>query len=424
MNSASSFVYVPENLNLDGLLMSQPRRIAEGVLWLGHCVFVQLAMNAQCRDNGNRVPLKASYLRNIIGRHHLGVVRETAESIGYVKRDASYRAGQRSQKYWIREPYSNVPLVRREIADPKLRCRIESWQEQRRRESWERIRSNATPVSPEVSEHLWQHLQRIRVDEHIDFGDHDKSVHHIGVDYIRCRDFRFVVDDYGRIHTNVTNLRRTLRRHISVDGERLVNVDIAESQPLFVGLALADQQARENGTGPANAYMMVSTMMDNTMMDKTASPSDHFGRDRLPQDLRDYLALCERRCLYQFVADCLEVPRSEAKRRVMVVFFDRPWHRNVVSDALEQRFPTVMAAMRGIKRQDYRRLAHFAQRIESRFMYGRIVPRLMRERPELFVTTIHDSVLTTTREGVYVRRVMLEEFASFGVTPSVRVEPA
>jgi hypothetical protein len=47
-----------------------------------------------------------------------------------------------------------------------------------------------------------------------------------------------------------------LRKHLSVDGERLANVDISESQPMFVGLALAgaakgkDRGGRGgNGTG-------------------------------------------------------------------------------------------------------------------------------------------------------------------------------
>ena len=90
---------------------------------------------------------------------------------------------------------------------------------------------------------------------------------------------------------------------------------------------------------------------------------------------------------------------------------------------LDRLFPSMMAAMARLKRGDYRRLAHLAQRIESRFMFGRVLPRLMTEEPDLFVSTIHDSVLTTTGNGEYVRQVMLDEFAKLGVSPVVRVEP-
>ena len=151
------------------------------------------------------------------------------------------------------------------------------------------------------------------------------------------------------------------------------------------------------------------------MMDKHPQLGGEFDRDRLPADLRRYLELCEARGLYQAVADRLGKTRDEAKQGVMVVFFDKPWHRNAVSVVLDELFPTVMEAMRRIKRPDYRRLAHFAQRIESAFMFGRVVPRIMELRPDLFVSTIHDSILTTAGDAEFVRQVMLDEFAATGV---------
>lgn len=82
-----------------------------------------------------------------------------------------------------------------------------------------------------------------------------------------------------------------------------------------------------------------------------------------------------------------------------------------------------MEAMRRMKQGNYRRLAHFAQRIESAFMFGRVVPRIMDLRPDLFVSTIHDSILTTAGDAHLVRQVMLDEFARLGLSPQVKVEP-
>jgi hypothetical protein len=126
--------------------------------------------------------------------------------------------------------------------------------------------------------------------------------------------------------------------------------------------------------------------------------------------------------LYQAVADRLGKTRDEAKRAVMVVFFGKPWHRNALSAALDELFPTVMEAMRRVKQKDYRRLAHCAQRIESAFMFGRVVPRIMQERPALSLATIHDSILTTAGDAEYVRDVMRDEFARLGLAPQVKVE--
>ena len=163
-------VWHAENLDVDALLESYGQRVGEGVLWLGHCVYVGLADDARCRDTG-RVPLRAEYLRNVIGRHHVDAVRQAALEAGYVDRDRSYRAGHRSQAYWILPPYDRARLVRRQITDPALRHNIQKWREERRRATWQRIQRNETPVDAAVCEHLWRNLQRVRIDAAIDFGE-------------------------------------------------------------------------------------------------------------------------------------------------------------------------------------------------------------------------------------------------------------
>jgi hypothetical protein len=158
------------------------------------------------------------------------------------------------------------------------------------------------------------------------------------------------------------------------------------------------------------------------MLDKNHLVEGEIDRARLPDDLRVYLELCEARGLYQTLADRLGKTRDEAKKAIMVVFFDKPSHRNAVSVVLEDLFPTVMQTMRRIKGRDYRHLAHLAQRIESAFMFGRVVPRIMGLRPGLFVATIHDSILTTAADGPFVREVMRDEFARLGLSPQVKLE--
>jgi hypothetical protein len=82
-----------------------------------------------------------------------------------------------------------------------------------------------------------------------------------------------------------------------------------------------------------------------------------------------------------------------------------------------------MQVVERMKQGDYRRLVHFAQRIESTFMFARVRPRIMEFRPNLFVSTIHDSILTTDGDEEFVRPVMLDEFAHLGLSPQVKVEP-
>lgn len=417
-------VWCPENLDVDSLLESHGQRVGEGVLWLGHCVYTGLANDARCRDVG-RVPLTTTHLRSVIGRHYLDAARKAAEEIGYVERDSSYRVGHYSQSYALRSSYNSARLIRRTLSAPSLRINVCRWRESRQRAEWERIRHNKSLVDAVVCQYLWQNLRQIRIDDN--FYAVGKPAHQIAVEHLREGELWFTVDDYGRIHTNVTNLPKQLRKHLTVGGESLVTVDISESQPLFIASALAreennrtSRQREQRGEQAAHRTPYVG----HNMLDKNPLFGERIGRDCLSADLRCFLESCESRCLYQTIADRLGKTRDESKRAVMVAFFDKPWHQNTVTAAMDELFPSVTEAMRRIKTPDYRKLAHLAQRMESAFMFGRVVPQIRAQRPDLFVATIHDAVLTTADNGEFVRKVMLKEFAELGISPQVKVEAA
>jgi len=145
-------------------------------------------------------------------------------------------------------------------------------------------------------------------------------------------------------------------------------------------------------------------------------------RDR--PDLAEYLGLCQRGEFYGYVQSeaGLTLDCDALKQRVFAVLFGRNAQATAVSRMLDRRFPTLMAFIRRVKRGDHRRLAHLAQRTESQFVFGQVLSRLLRERPDLFVTTIHDSVMTTIGSENYVRGIMLHEFRRRGIEPTVRIE--
>ena len=141
-------------------------------------------------------------------------------------------------------------------------------------------------------------------------------------------------------------------------------------------------------------------------------------------NLQEYLAVCERGEFYRRVESQsgTDLEYDVLKRRVLAVLYAKPWWTNRASRAMEAVFPSVMACLRELKRDDFRRAAHLAQRTESEFIIGRCVGRLRREHPGLFITAIHDSIMTTAGDEEIVRSTMMEEFARLGVHPTVRVE--
>jgi hypothetical protein len=64
--------------------------------------------------------------------------------------------------------------------------------------------------------------------------------------------------------------------------------------------------------------------------------------------------------------------------------------------------------------------ARAAQRLESTLMIHGACQRLMSERPDIPVVTIHDSILTLPEHIETVRGVIMSEFAKFGISPTLR----
>ena len=215
------------------------------------------------------------------------------------------------------------------------------------------------------------------------------------VELIRKRAWIFVVDGFARrIHTNLTGLKRELRACLRVAGTPLVQIDIKNSQPLFIGLA-----ARKGGV----------------------------------EDAR-YLDLCQGD-LYQHLADQGGWTRNEVKeqltQKALFAANRSPHQRLPVKQLFNQEFPKIARFIRDMKsgrktaanEKPHNKLAKLAQKTEAKFLiYGGVCDRIRREKPNCWIGTIHDSLLTLPDTAEYVRSVMLEEFAKLEVRPRLEVE--
>jgi hypothetical protein len=67
---------------------------------------------------------------------------------------------------------------------------------------------------------------------------HQKNQRVVSVSAINNGDFFYKVDDYGRLHTNLTNLSTILRQFLSYYGEGFANIDFVNSQPMLISLFL------------------------------------------------------------------------------------------------------------------------------------------------------------------------------------------
>jgi len=119
--------------------------------------------------------------------------------------------------------------------------------------------------------------------------------------------------------------------------------------------------------------------------------------------------------------------KKKIKTMIFVVFFSNNRYMGQ-PEALSKRkfkehFPQTYEIFRRIKVNNHTALAHILQRIESLIMIQNVVVRIAKERPELPIFTIHDSVVTTVGNEEYVSSLIKEEvFRLTGLNARLGIE--
>lgn len=210
------------------------------------------------------------------------------------------------------------------------------------------------------------------------------------------------VDEFGsRYHHPITSLPKKYRRFFSWDGKGLVNVDVKNSQPLF--LCLAYKQANQP----------------------------------LTDDWKKYTALCEGGTVYESLNKG-GIDREEFKTKFFKEVLFAKANSTVWSPFAREfkaEFPAVFDFIRGLKnptpsrqlkskdkRKPHRLAAKALQRAESGLMFGGVIA-FLRQQGITPVIPIHDSILTTPDKGPTVQKVIEEEFAKVGFKCGIRIEP-
>jgi hypothetical protein len=142
-------------------------------------------------------------------------------------------------------------------------------------------------------------------------------------------------------------------------------------------------------------------------------------------DIFKYKSFVEHGELYEYLMSEFGLENREQFKETFFrdVFFGRkvPWPRKV---NFEQLFPSVARILDEVKKDDYRSLAWMMQRAESNLIITQICGRLMDEHKDCFISTIHDSILTTEDHVDKIKLIMKQEFKKLGILPSIRVESA
>lgn len=252
------------------------------------------------------------------------------------------------------------------------------------------------------------------------------------IEAIERGDWYLKPDRYGREHTNITNLTSELRRFLSYQGEPLENVDTSNSQPVFLGLSLKNaikkEQQQSGSTEPYCSAFCAEESQEEEQgqpgMDMPCCSANCADEDNpVINEVDKYLQWCEEG-IYDKLAAKIGQPRSKVKKEMFAgVLFNREsgW-QNKTARAFEEEFPNIRQELADMKAHGYKKVAHAMQRTEADFMFGRVIPRLLQENPQMPIFTLHDSVLTTPHYSGYVQGVMKDEFEKLDIKAKVRIE--
>ncbi|MCG3147935.1 MAG: hypothetical protein PCFJNLEI_01376 [Verrucomicrobiae bacterium] len=426
-------------------VLSKPfRRYADQANYIQHRILMGRLLG-DLDETATYTLLKSDYLRQVVHADLLKPLLTEMQTVGLIERDNHYIVGEKSYGYRFCERHVHAPTVRVGCRRAKFGWRIKS------------LRHQDFRHYKAVHKHLFGWLDRLTIDQPsaqsiisiADGADWTMPVnevcdmHRLAVQAIAERQWEFKVCDYGRVHTNVTRLLHGLRGLLRIDGQQLVTIDVANSQPLFLLAALltaSDSVAKapkgvpKGGfrcrKAPSRSFAPYTTSFypQKTTDEAVAKTSPY------PPDLEHYRRLCESGGLYQYLMERLGWTAGKQAFKDEEVFRclygtngDRDaagkYNPSRLQPMLESDFPTVWHFITDWKGwHGYRDLACQMQRAESRLMIEGVCGRLMRTHPDCPLVTIHDSIMTTPAWVEIVRGAILEEFDRIGIQPTLHVE--
>jgi len=242
-----------------------------------------------------------------------------------------------------------------------------------RRDIKSKLISDLNSVSIEYDKALF-YLNSIR-NKDIDTYQRNKY----SIDSINQNHIFYHFDEYGRMHSNFTILKSFIRKScLLIDGEETCEIDIKNSQPLFLSKLISD-----SGTHwvDESEYQLFSILVQ----------SGNF---------------------YQHLMDNLRVSdRNDVKNITYKVFFGQNRKNSLADRMFSKLFPTIYNFIRlyKVEYKNYRILAYDLQRAESELIFNQIISKIMIINCDIKIITIHDSIIVQSKYRDMVSDIFFSE---------------
>jgi hypothetical protein len=228
------------------------------------------------------------------------------------------------------------------------------------------------------------------------------------------------VCEFGwREHHLITRTSKHLRSRLLLEGHTVAEVDVANSQPMLLGILV--QHHKE----------LWYDIMVSPAAGASPSPSSCFwlndkqlSRVIPAVEICSYLEACEMGIIYDLLAADCGLPREDAKTGLFSqVLFCKPCVCGRITKAFGRRWPSLLAWIQEVKRRHgYKALSMALQRLESIIMLDGVGNRILRELPGVPFLTIHDSVMLVANKSQDVKGFMEDEVSRCGARATIKVK--
>ena len=240
-----------------------------------------------------------------------------------------------------------------------------------------------------------------------------------------------------RLHSTITNCKKELRQFIRLQGQKVVAVDISNSQPTLLTVLL-DLGFWEN-TGALKSSDIPYLNLHNIFIDQQHRTTlikllnnvqdNDIARNEVEQ-LRNIVAsgtFYDSFCALLKSKLGIEYDREAVKPMVFTMLFTSNRFIGQPEAApkrvFRDMFPNIYAVISCIKRKAPANLPTILQRIESYLMYYKIVPAIAISMPDTPIVPIHDSIAVAKGNEAEIEAIIREELgACLGFVPHVKRE--
>lgn len=265
----------------------------------------------------------------------------------------------------------------------------------------------------------------------------------------------FVQDNnVGRLHSNLTGLKRELRPLLTYKGQKLVACDIVNSQP-SISVALLDKNCWDK------LGLTERVLKHNKVLRKSKTHLTQFTHTPVAlqelldgvihEDIRVYRQAALNGKMYELMMETYKevtgkgISRDEIKKKYLSILFTPTYfnEQDKVYKALKEKFPNVFeifewvntgyakfkngvgksSKMKRGKNEQSAALALVLQELEADYILDQAIRLIQANEPNLPLFTIHDSIVTTLGNEQIIKKYMMQAAYQFlGFTPQINIE--